>query len=336
MKKLFISMLAVAALASCSQEDVIVADKGDLIGFNSFVENSTRAAAATDPSYKAATLDHFNVYGAVGGVNIYAGNLVTRGDEADLGDAWSMAADAPTQYWIAGASYKFAAVVDATSVTTDTTTGTGLPTVLSYTTANQTDMLYDYVETVGQPANESGLVEFQFTHLLSKVKFSVTNTTDDDATNYRIVVTEAKLLNVYPSGTYAVNGDTGTWTPDTASDYVLENNYEVNSGATQYNSNEVLLIPGSAVGVYVAADIEATADGGKNWTRVSDVEKTFTNVLGVTGETPNVLVANNAYHFAVSLGIGTEIQFTATTLPDWNEDVNGDNKVDANDNIKLQ
>ena len=318
MKKLFISMLAVAALASCSQEDVIVADKGDLIGFNSFVENSTRADKATDPSYKAATLDHFNVYGAVGGVNIYAGNRVTRGDEADLGDAWSMAADAPTQYWIAGASYKFAAVVDATSVTTDTTTGTGLPTVLSYTTSTQTDMLYDYVETVGQPANESGLVEFQFTHLLSKVKFSVTNTTDADATNYRIVLTEAKLTNVYPSGTYTVNGDAGTWAPATATDYVLEN-LTVNSATTEYNSKEVLLIPGSAVGVYVKAEIQATADGGTTWKKVSEVEKPFTNVLGKTGDTPNVLVANNAYHFAVSLGIGTEIQFTATALPDWTD-----------------
>lgn len=314
MKKLFISMLAVAALASCSQEDVIVADKGDLIGFNSFVENSTRAAA--DPSYKASSLAYFDVYGAVGGVNIYDGDRVARGSAA-LGDAWAMDADAPKQYWIADAQYKFAAVVDATSVTTDTTTGTGLPTVLSYTTANQTDMLYDYVETVGQPANESGLVEFQFTHLLSKVKFSVTNTTQSTATNYRIVVTEAKLTNVYPSGTYAVNGDAGTWTPATASEYVLED-LIVNSATTQYNSTEVLLIPGSAVGVYVKADIEATANG-TDWTKVSDVEKTFTNVLGKTGETPNVLVANNAYHFAVSLGIGEEIKFTATTLPDWTD-----------------
>ena len=117
--------------------------------------------------------------------------------------------------------------------------------------------------------------------------------------------------------------------------YELED-LTVNSATTQYNSTEVLLIPGSAVGVYVKAEIQATANGGKNWTKVSEVEKPFTNVLGVTGSTPNVLVANNAYHFAVSLGIGTEIQFTATTLPDWNEDVNGDNKVDANDNIKLQ
>ena len=317
MKKLFISMLAVAALASCSQEDVIVAEKGDLIGFNSFVENSPRADKATDPSYKASSLAYFDVYGAVGGVNIYDGDRVARGSAA-LGDAWTMDVDAPKQYWIADAQYKFAAVVDATSVTTDTTTGTGLPTVLSYTTSTQKDMLYDYVETVGQPDNESGLVEFQFTHLLSKVKFSVTNTTQSTATNYRIVVTEAKLTNVYPSGTYAVNGDAGTWTPATASEYVLED-LIVNSATTQYNSKEVLLIPGSAVGVYVAADIEATADGGTTWKRVSEVKKTFTNVLGKTGETPNVLVANNAYHFAVSLGIGEEIKFTATTLPDWTD-----------------
>ena len=311
MKKLFISMLAVAALASCSQEDVIVADKGDLIGFNSFVENSTRAAAATDPSYTASSLDHFNVYGAVGGVNIFGGIAVTKTD-----GVWSYTGN--TQYWIADASYKFAAVVDATSVTTDTTTGTGLPTVLSYTTADQTDMLYDYVETVGQPTTNDGLVAFQFTHLLSKVKFSVTNTTAPAATNYRVKITSAKLTNVYPSGTYTVNGDAGTWHPATASEYVLENNYEVNSGATQYNSNEVLLIPGSAVGVYVAADIEATANG-TDWKRVSEVKKTFTNVLGMTGETPNVLVANNAYHFAVKLGVGTDIQFSAT-LSSWDDE----------------
>lgn len=301
-------MLAIAALASCAKEETLVADQGELIGFNSFVENSTRADAATDPSYKASTLDLFNVYGAVNGVNIFGGIEVTKTD-----GVWSYTGN--TQYWIAGAPYKFAAVVDATSVETG---DNGLPTVLSYTTSTQTDMLYDYVETVGQPTDNDGLVAFQFTHLLSKVKFSVTNETVAAADNYRIVVTDAKLTNVYPSGTYAVNGDTGTWTPATATEYILEG-LTVESYTTQYNSNEVLLIPGSAVGVYVKAEIQATDDNGTTWTKVSTMEKTFTNVLGKTGDTPNVLVANNAYHFAVKLGIGTEIQFTATMLNDWNE-----------------
>lgn len=283
--------------------------EGELIGFNSFVENSTRATAATDPSYKASTLAYFKVYGAVNGVNIFDGDLVTRGD-LGLGDAWSMAEDTPSQYWIAGASYAFAAVVDATSVETG---ANGLPTVLSYTTSTQKDMLYDYVTTTGQPTDNNGLVAFQFTHLLSKVKFSVENTTAPEATNYRIVLTSAKLLNVYPSGTYAVTGDSGTWTPATASEYVLEN-LTVNSGATQFNSKEVLLIPGSAVGVYVKADVQAK-DTDTDWTTVSSMEKTFNNVLGENGK----LVANQAYHFAVKLGIGNEIQFTATALPDWTD-----------------
>lgn len=329
MKKILISMLAVAALVSCSKEESIRVDQGEAIEFgNAFVENSTRATTATDPSYSAATLPYFNVYGAVSGVNIYDGDRVTRGTAA-LGAAWSLAADAPKQYWIAGAQYKFAAVVDATSVQTG---ADGLPTVLSYTTSEQKDMLYDYVERVGQATN-NGLVAFEFNHLLSKVKFSVENTSNASATNYRIVVTDAKLTNVYPSGTYAVTGDTGTWTPATATEYVLEG-LTVLSAKTEFNTKEVLLIPGSAVGVYVKAEIQATADG-TNWTTVAKVEKTFDNALGKTGDTPNVLAANNAYHFAVKLGIGTEIQFTATEMSDWNYDINGNGNT-ADDNITLQ
>ena len=127
MKKLFISMLAVAALASCSQEDVIVADKGDLIGFNSFVENSTRAAAATDPSYSTSgvegdgvALTKFNVYGAVNGVNIFNGNEVTKGT-AGYGSAWTCGAK---QYWINGADYEFVAVVDGNKTVTNGETTT--------------------------------------------------------------------------------------------------------------------------------------------------------------------------------------------------------------------
>ena len=330
MKKLFLMLAAAAAVVSCSKDYTIVADQGEAIAFNSFVDNSTRADAATDPSYTAAKLAYFDVYGAVGGVNIFDGDQVKR-NGANLGDAWTMDSNAPKQYWIAGAAYKFAAVVDATSVTTDTTTG--LPTVLSYTTSDQKDMLYDYVATTGKP-NDDGIVGFAFTHLLSKVKFSVTNTTPAAATNYRIVLTEAKLTNVYPSGTYAVNEDTGTWTPATASVYGLEN-LTVNSNSTQYNSKEVLLIPGSAVGVYVRADVQAKANG-TDWTTVSTMEKTFTNVLGVTDSTPNVLVANQAYHFAVSLGIGEEIKFTATALPEWgNGNTTDTNEDGVDDSVVL-
>ena len=348
MKKLFISMLAVAAVASCSQEDVIVADKGDLIGFNSFVENSTRAAAATDPSYSTSgvegdgvALTKFNVYGAVNGVNIFNGNEVTKGT-AGYGSAWTCGAK---QYWINGADYEFVAVVDGnktvtngettTEITKTTTNGAGIPTAITYNSDGATDLLCAREERKkdADGNTDMSLVQFNFSHLLSKVKFSVKNTTDAAATNYRIVLTSAQITGALKSNTYNV-GETSAWatvnTKDNTKDFTLEN-LTVNSAATQYHSKELLLLPGVNVNVIVTANVQATDDGGKNWKTVSTMNRTFNNVLG-----EGTLVANNAYHFAVSLGIGEEIKFTATTLPDWNEDVNGDKKVDANDNIKLQ
>ena len=326
MKKLFISMLAVAALASCSQEDVIVADKGDLIGFNSFVENSTRAAAATDPSYSTSgiegngvALTKFNVYGAVNGVNIFNGNEVTKGT-AGYGSAWTCGAK---QYWINGADYEFVAVVDGnkkdgeTVITSTTPNDAGIPTAITYNSDGATDLLCARVERKkdADGNTDMSLVQFNFSHLLSKVKFSVKNTTDAAATNYRIVLTSAKITGALKSNTYNV-GETSAWatvnTTDNTKDFTLEN-LTVNSAATQYHSKELLLLPGVNVNVIVTAKVEAK-DARDEWTEVSTMSRTFNNVLG-----EGTLVANNAYHFAVSLGIGTEIQFTATTLPDWTD-----------------
>lgn len=326
MKKLFISMLAVAALASCSQEDVIVADKGDLIGFNSFVENSTRADAATDPSYTTTgqnpNLTSFNVYGAVNGVNIFNGNTVTK--SADYGSAWTLTG--ASQYWINGADYEFVAVVDGnktvtngettTEITKTTTNGAGIPTAITYNSDGATDLLCARVERKkdADGNTDMSLVQFNFSHLLSKVKFSVKNTTDAAATNYRIVLTSAQITGALKSNTYNV-GETSAWatvkTTDNTKDFTLEN-LTVNSAATQYHPTELLLLPGVNVNVIVTANVQATDDGGKNWKTVSTMNRTFNNVLG-----EGTLVANNAYHFAVSLGIGTEIKFTATTMPDW-------------------
>ena len=103
----------------------------------------------------------------------------------------------------------------------------------------------------------------------------------------------------------------------------------INSNSTQYHSQDVLLIPGSAVGVYVEANIQATDDeptsAEAEWTTVSTVKKTFTNALGVVDGTPNTLAKATAYNFIVELSVGNEIQFTANEMDEW---VDGDG--DAN------
>lgn len=205
MKKLLISMLAVATLASCAKEETLSFDKGEAIQFgNAFVDNATRAAV--DPSYNTTTkpLASFNVYGAVEGVNIFDGDTVVKGDAA-YGAAWTIQ-NAPTQYWIEGASYTFDAVVDATSVTPDS--ATGLPTSLNYNTDTQKDMLHNRVTTVGKPTENDGLVAFTFTHLLSKVKFTVTNNTASTANRYRYTVSDIEITNANLVGDYAIPGGT--------------------------------------------------------------------------------------------------------------------------------
>ena len=328
MKKILISMLAVAALVSCSKEESIRVDQGELIGFgNAFVDNATRAASATDPSYstiadKGVALKSFNVYGAVNGVNIFNGNLVEKKDAA-YGAAWTLTGN--KQYWIAGAAYKFVGVVDGSKsdVTEITPDAAGLPASISYTSDGATDLLCDVV-TVNNAAAPYSLVAFNYTHLLSKVKFSVKNTTASDADNYRFVLTSAKLTNAYASGVYDVTAE--AWDTNEmkdAKEFGLDL-LTINSAATQYHNTELLLLPGASVGVYVKAEIQAT-DDGTNWKKVSEVEKTFSNVV--------TLAQATAYNFVVELGVGTEIQFTAAEMPDWGngntDDTDGDNVNDA-------
>lgn len=335
MKKLFLMLAAAAAVASCSKDYTIVADQGEAIEFGSFVENSTRANAATDPSYsttagKGVALTQFNVYGAVGrvdgvgGVNIFNGNLVTKGDNA-YNAAWTLTG--ATQYWINGANYEFVAVVDGNKTgvtTTKTDTDSGIPTTIEYTSDGATDLLCARVlRTKDANGNtDTSVVPFTFTHLLSKVMFSVKNNTTAAATNYRIKLTSAKITGALASDSYIVaNAAWDTTNAITTKEFTLEN-LTINSAATEYHPTELLLLPGVNVGVTVTADVEATDDDWQSYKVVSTISKTFENVLGVG----NTLVANRAYHFAVTLGIGTEIEFTATQMPEW---VDGDDADDT-------
>lgn len=329
MKKLFLMLAAAAAVASCSKDYTIVADQGEAIEFGSFVENSTRADAATDPSYstsgKGVALESFNVYGAVGGVNIFSGDTVTK--SANYGSAWTLTGT-NKQYWIADADYKFVGVVDGikTGVTAITPDASGLPESISYTVDGRTDLLCDVV-TYDDVAAPYPLVAFNFTHLLSKVKFSVKNTSTD-AANYRFVLTSAKLTNVYTDGVYDVNAD--SWAPgSTMREYELDKT-TITNGATQYHNHEILLIPGAEkVGVVVAANIEATDDNWQTYKVVSTISKTFENVVE--------LEKSKAYNFIVELGIGTEIKFTANEMPEWgNGNTTDTNQDGVNDSVVLQ
>ena len=326
MKKLFLAIALLASVASCTKDDVINQDKEE-IGFGGpFIENSTKAAV--DPSYVTTddqtknNLTSFKVYGTVKDVNIFNGNTVSKGSSAYETAAWSC--DGATQYWVAGANYIFDAVVDATTVNTDI--NTGLPVSLSYTASTQKDMLHNRVTTTGKPTTNNGLVTFSFTHLLSKVKFTVENTTEETATNYRYTVTGITITNAYTDGKYAVvaqkdskSNDVAekTWFDQTIGTQSIAD-MTIASKTIEECATEVLLIPGATVGVSFNVNVQVKS--GDNWVTISSTPVTKTGVV--------TLQANNAYNFQVTVGLNNKIEFTATTLPTWT--------TNADENITIQ
>ena len=202
MKKVIFALAAVVALAACSQEDVIVADKGAAIGFDTFVENSTRSK--DDPSWSNSKLfANFGVYGYVENAVLFNNVEVTG---SGLNGEWSYA-DNLTQYWITGAKYNFAAIAPKTNakdgvfsvaLNGDEYVGT---TVLPFTNVDGTnDLLYaQNAQYVAGVSGQNGKVGFNFRHLLSKVKFSFENAYN--ASNATIRVKNVNITNTWETAT---------------------------------------------------------------------------------------------------------------------------------------
>lgn len=294
--------MAVASLVACTNDEVVSFDKQEIAFGSAFVDNSTRAAADssyyTDGDKDRNQLTEFKVYGAVNGVNIYNGQTVSKGNAA-YGAEWSIQ-NATTQYWVTGANYIFDAVVDASAVTPDN--ATGLPTSLNCKASDQKDMLHCRVTRTGLAENNP-IVAFRFNHLLSKVKFTVENTTAASAANYRYTISDIYLTNVITEGNYAVPA--GTWTTTSTGTYAIPG-LEVASNSTVECANEVLLIPGNTVGISLNVNVQIK--NGDDWETLTTTPVTNAGIA---------LVANHAYNFKLTVGLNNEIKFSAETMDSW-------------------
>ncbi len=317
MKKVLIAILAVVALASCSNEETIVVAQPDAIGFGTpFVENSTRVDYSTPGALKK-----FNVYGTVKGtagtVNIYNGVEVTKTKQngTDIGgdDSWWYAAG-DAQYWIPGASYNFAAVVDATVATDETT---GMPLTLTTQADDATegnmylkDMLYATatatVNAEGTPS--ANPVNFNFSHLLSKVKFTVTS---NAMGGYYHTVTGIKVSN-FKTGTYTING--GTWAGGATENVPFAEIAEVTSDTGALSNAERLLVPNAA-----SFNVTFTVDLYKGTTKLGTETKTIPVTIKDAQDNVVGLQKGNSYNFTIACSVGNPIKFGVTNDPSWGD-----------------
>lgn len=200
MKKVFFLGIAAATmLASCSKDETVDVPQGKAIGFsNTFVDNATRSVV--DPSFKKETLGNFAVYGFTQNGQIFDGVTVSSNDN---GSTWTYS---PTQYWVEGNQYAFAAIAPASvSVSDETLTGNKVGMTVSFTNNGKTDLLYanggafNADETFMESPQPVSLI---FKHQLSKVKFSFTNNVSGA---YKIKVTNVKITDAKSSGTLTVS-----------------------------------------------------------------------------------------------------------------------------------
>lgn len=321
MKKVIFALAAVVALAACSKEQTVVADRGDAIGFDSFIENATRAAADDFTSVSS-----FKVWGDVTGniddsnddyIFLYNGADVTKGDKA-YGEAWTCE---KTEYWLPSATYNFMAIAGISGETTVTPASGAFPTAINYTADGTTDLLLSEKVTVttDNKSNPTGVntnkcVAFTFKHLLSKVYFNFVNNSTSD--NYKFEISNITISGAKASGEYSITDKKWTSVSDDAvatpfSFGSVANTITKGASAPSPSANACLFIPGAQT--LTVSFKQKTYSGNKLMG-----EDTITAPLSTSFD------ANGCYIIKVSLSAGMPISFTVEQdgLCGW------DNKTD--------
>ena len=320
MKKLLLAIVAVVGLTACFNEEVVRVQDSTAINFEAnWVEHATRADKATDPSITTNTITGFDVWGFMDQPDGVVFNREEVSGSTESGFSYTN-----TQYWAAGHDYYFAALAPAQSknVTIDTTYANQLGLgVVNFTNVDGTeDLLYSAVGPVAAPAlGESKVVEFTFSHLLSKIKFTFKNGFSNE--NAYLDVKNIRINDVPANANVVLNKD--WWSANPWTDYQGTTDLEFGDACDKI-----------AIGVSQESDFERftiPAPATQNYEVVFEVALYQGNRVAYEG-TKTVVVENvelqrgKAYNFKTTLTSqnitedGEElmpIEFDVVAVEDW-------------------
>ena len=180
MKRFLVYALAAIGMVACVNEDVVQLPKSDTIRFaDAFINNSTRAAKAEDPSTTKETLEAFDVWAYMTSLN---GTVLVDEDVELKNGNWDYA---NLQYWTPEKNYFFAALAPMNSdnwhLYTENAVFDGGAGLVTFENIDGSEDLLYATASVRTPnmatLQDRGMetVKFQFAHLLSKVKFTFYN-----------------------------------------------------------------------------------------------------------------------------------------------------------------
>lgn len=206
-KSLLLLGVAVAALASCTQNEVLDIAESNVIKFNNaFVGNATKVVTGVDNS----SITNFYVYATKDGASFFANENVFKN-----GNAWGYD---NTKLWEAG-TYVFAAYSNggngakgdgkiASGVSLETNSGNQIK-IADYEVG---DKNYDLVASVSTTdlSTVNTPVEFTFKHTLAKIKFTIESSMGDVN---KVTITDFTVTGLKDKATLTFDNSNGaSWT----------------------------------------------------------------------------------------------------------------------------
>lgn len=227
-KSIFLLGVAVAAMTSCSNDKLL--DQAEpiqrAIGFESFVNKTTKAITTTDNPTAEAGLRRFYVHGYYGTTDVFNGKEVTKTIDNNQIKSWDyqLANGEQQPYWTNN-DYYFAAYAqgnDETSIngvqysSINSKATLSIPFTAEYTTSENAVTICNVKDLVADLKTETGLisrtaaVDFSFKHLLAKIKFTIKNNSPE---NLPMTITNLVINGVKINGTFT-STNTDNWVPN--------------------------------------------------------------------------------------------------------------------------
>lgn len=203
-KSFFVLGVAVAALASCTNEEVVDMPQSRAIQFGTFVNHSTRSSVieTTETNFKK-----FFVFGNYdeSWTPVYTNVQVDGGTVGAEGTVWN-----PTQtaYWIDSKKYRFGAYSDGENPNENVSFNADKRelTFEDYTVGNNKDLIVAIPEEKTAQASNNAPVNLSFYHMLSQVKFTFNNT---DSYDYKMEISDIKVNAVKTTTGTATYNESG-------------------------------------------------------------------------------------------------------------------------------
>lgn len=208
-KSLFVLGVAVAALASCTQNEVLEVAENRAIGFDAFVNNQTKVVTPVTE----ISSSQFYVFGE------YAS---TTNPWTKEGSAFNNETGDATYYWKPNKTYRFGAYANGLSGQLSNASFDAATSTLKFTGYSPED--FDLVAAVSADIdskdatqdNNANSVALTFKHMLSQVKLTFTT---DAASTYQLTISNVSISDAVSTadGTLVGNAGTPTWSNTTAS-----------------------------------------------------------------------------------------------------------------------